>query len=185
MRVTFCGICHSDLHAVDALAPGSQPFVPGHEFVGEVAAVGADVTRFRVGDAVAVGNIVDSCGVCPACRDHREPYCAESPTTTWGGTLSIIDTAAGQVANVALGQYAKAVAVSPDGRRVYVTNSLYQSWDEQFYPDGIRGWIAKIDADPKGGCALDPKFFLDTCRLRPHKVHLEGGDASSDSYCFS
>jgi uncharacterized zinc-type alcohol dehydrogenase-like protein len=86
VRVTFCGICHSDLHAVDALTTGSEPFVPGHEFVGEVAAVGADVTRFRVGDAVAVGNIVDSCGVCPACRDHREPYCRESPTTTWGGT---------------------------------------------------------------------------------------------------
>jgi uncharacterized zinc-type alcohol dehydrogenase-like protein len=85
VRVTFCGICHSDLHAVEALAPGSEPFVPGHEFVGEVAAVGADVTRFRVGDPVVVGNIVDSCGVCPACLDHREPYCAEAPTTTWGG----------------------------------------------------------------------------------------------------
>jgi methanethiol oxidase len=41
------------------------------------------------------------------------------------------------------------VEISRDGRRVYLTNSLYQSWDEQFYPDGIRGWIAKIDADPK------------------------------------
>jgi methanethiol oxidase len=77
------------------------------------------------------------------------------------------------------------VEVSRDGRRVYLTNSLYQSWDEQFYPDGIRGWIAKIDADPKGGCAVDAKFFLDFGRLRPHQVHLEGGDASSDSYCFS
>ncbi|OLC43158.1 MAG: selenium-binding protein [Acidobacteria bacterium 13_1_40CM_65_14] len=76
------------------------------------------------------------------------------------------------------------VEVSRDGRRVYFTNSLYQSWDEQFYPDGVRGWIAKIDAKPDG-CALDPKFFLDTGKLRPHQVHLEGGDASSDSYCFS
>ena len=77
------------------------------------------------------------------------------------------------------------VEVSRDGRRVYLTNSLYQSWDEQFYPDGIRGWIAKIDADPRGGCAVDAKFFLDFGVLRPHQVHLEGGDASSDSYCFS
>ena len=77
------------------------------------------------------------------------------------------------------------VEVSRDGRRVYFTNSLYQSWDEQFYPDGIRGWIAKIDAKPSGGCALDPKFFRDFDTLRPHQVHLEGGDASSDSYCFS
>jgi len=76
------------------------------------------------------------------------------------------------------------VEISRDGKRVYFTNSLYQSWDEQFYPDGVRGWIAKIDATA-GGCALDPKFFLDTGKLRPHQVHLEGGDASSDSYCFS
>jgi selenium-binding protein 1 len=76
------------------------------------------------------------------------------------------------------------VEISRDGKRVYFTNSLYQSWDEQFYPDGVRGWIAKIDATPHG-CNLDPKFFLDTGNLRPHQVHLEGGDASSDSYCFS
>ena len=76
------------------------------------------------------------------------------------------------------------VEISRDGKRVYLTNSLYQSWDEQFYPDGVRGWIAKIDAKPDG-CAIDPKFFLETGALRPHQVHLEGGDASSDSYCFS
>jgi alcohol dehydrogenase (NADP+) len=85
VRVTYSGICHSDLHAVDALPAGGDPFVPGHEFVGEITAVGTDVTRFQVGDAVAVGNIVDSCGVCPACLDHRESYCLESPTTTYGG----------------------------------------------------------------------------------------------------
>jgi len=85
VRVTFAGVCHSDLSAVEALAPGREPFVPGHEFVGEVTAVGADVTRFRVGDPVAVGNIVDSCGVCPPCRDHRETYCVEWPTTTYDG----------------------------------------------------------------------------------------------------
>jgi uncharacterized zinc-type alcohol dehydrogenase-like protein len=85
VRVTFCGICHSDLHAVDALAADSPPLVPGHELVGEIAAVGTDVTRFRLGDPVAVGNIVDSCGMCPACRDHRESYCYERPTTTYAG----------------------------------------------------------------------------------------------------
>jgi selenium-binding protein 1 len=77
------------------------------------------------------------------------------------------------------------VEISRDGRRVYFTNSLYRSWDEQFYPEGIRGWIAKIDAKPGGGCALDPAFFVDCGKLRPHQVHLAGGDASSDSYCFS
>ena len=77
------------------------------------------------------------------------------------------------------------VEISRDGRRVYFTNSLYASWDAQFYPEGIRGWMAKLEVDPNGGCRLDPDFFLEFDGLRPHQVHLEGGDASSDSYCFS
>ena len=77
------------------------------------------------------------------------------------------------------------VEVSRDGRRVYVTNSLYASWDAQFYPEGIRGWMAKLDAQPDGGFQLDRDFLLEFGGLRPHQVHLEGGDASSDSYCFS
>ncbi len=77
------------------------------------------------------------------------------------------------------------VEVSRDGRRVYVTNSLYASWDAQFYPDGVRGWMVKLDANANGGLSLDKNFFLEFDGLRPHQVHLEGGDASSDSYCFS
>jgi methanethiol oxidase len=75
--------------------------------------------------------------------------------------------------------------VSRDGRRVYVTNSLYLSWDAQFYPAGMDGWMAKLDAAPSGGLAADSGFltrFPDG--LRPHQVRLAGGDASSDSYCF-
>ena len=87
VRVTFCGVCHTDLHAIEPPAqPGDGPLVPGHEFVGEVTAVGADVTGFAVGDAVAVGNIVDSCGVCEACLDSAEPYCEQFPTLTYGGS---------------------------------------------------------------------------------------------------
>jgi selenium-binding protein 1 len=77
------------------------------------------------------------------------------------------------------------VEVSRDGRRVYVTNSLYRTWDEQFYPDGIKGWLAKIDARPNGGLSLDPAGLVQFDSMRPHQVHLEGGDASSDSYCFA
>ena len=77
------------------------------------------------------------------------------------------------------------VEVSRDGRRVYVTNSLYRTWDEQFYPDGIQGWMVKIDVPEQGGMRLDPKFFLQLGGMRPHQVRLEGGDASSDSYCYS
>ncbi|HKG94271.1 MAG TPA: selenium-binding protein SBP56-related protein [Gemmatimonadaceae bacterium] len=77
------------------------------------------------------------------------------------------------------------VEVSRDGRRVYVTNSLYLPWDAQFYPDGIRGWLAKLDANPSGGLTADPAFFTDfPDGTRPHQVRLEGGDASSDSYCY-
>jgi len=76
------------------------------------------------------------------------------------------------------------VEVSRDGRRVYFTNSLYSPWDKQFYPEGIRGWMAKLDANPRGGFAVDPKFYVEFGELRGHQVHLEGGDASSDSYCY-
>jgi selenium-binding protein 1 len=77
------------------------------------------------------------------------------------------------------------VELSRDGRRVYVTNSLYRAWDEQFYPDGIRGWMAKLDVPAAGGMNLDPDLFLEFNGMRPHQVRLDGGDASSDSYCFS
>jgi len=76
------------------------------------------------------------------------------------------------------------VEVSRDGKRVYFTNSLYIAWDEQFYPEGIRGWMAKVNADASGGMALDPDFFLDFQDERAHQIRLQGGDGSSDSYCF-
>jgi selenium-binding protein 1 len=76
------------------------------------------------------------------------------------------------------------VEISRDGRRVYFTNSLYASWDEQFYPDGIQSWMVKVDAEPEGGMALDGNFFVEFDELRSHQVRLEGGDASSDSYCY-
>ena len=75
------------------------------------------------------------------------------------------------------------VELSRDGKRIYFTNSLYTPWDEQFYPDGVRGWIAK--ANVNGKMELDPKFFVEVEGLRTHQVRLEGGDASSDSYCYA
>ncbi|HVQ96940.1 MAG TPA: selenium-binding protein SBP56-related protein [Mycobacteriales bacterium] len=82
------------------------------------------------------------------------------------------------------------VEVSRDGRRVYVTNSLYGAWDDQFYPDGVGAWLAKldvVDAAEGGGLRLDERLFPhgDAWRgLRPHQTRLQGGDASSDSYCY-
>ena len=86
---------------------------------------------------------------------------------------------------VALNGGPQMVEISRDGKRVYLTNSLYRSWDEQFYPDGIRGWIIKLDVGERGGMNPDPRFFLQSDDLRPHQVRLQGGDASSDSYCYA
>jgi methanethiol oxidase len=80
------------------------------------------------------------------------------------------------------------VEVSRDGRRVYFTNSLYGAWDDQFYPDGVGAWMAKLDADPDGGLSIDEGFFPhgeEFRGLRVHQIRLQGGDASSDSYCYS
>src|SRR5919199_3990587 len=68
------------------------------------------------------------------------------------------------------------VEISRDGRRVYVTNSLYSTWDDQFYPAGLQGWLTKIDADPNGGVKLDERFLVDFGQARAHQVRLEGGD---------
>jgi len=81
------------------------------------------------------------------------------------------------------------VEVSRDGRRVYITNSLYAAWDDFFYPEGVGAWVAKLDAQPgSGGLAADGRFFpngADFKGLRVHQTRLKGGDASSDSYCFT
>jgi selenium-binding protein 1 len=88
-----------------------------------------------------------------------------------------------------LGGGPQMVEISRDGRRVYVTNSLYARWDDIFYPDGVGAWMAKLDADvDAGGLAADPRFFPsgEAFRgLRVHQTRLQGGDASSDSYCFT
>lgn len=77
------------------------------------------------------------------------------------------------------------VEVSRDGQRIYFTNSLYSPWDAQFYPEGIKSWMVKLNAHAQGGMEIDPNFFVDFGNLRGHQVRLEGGDASSDSYCYS
>lgn len=77
------------------------------------------------------------------------------------------------------------VEVSRDGRRIYFTSSLYSAVDTQFYPDGVEGWMVKVNAKPEGGIEFDKSFFLSWPRgYLPHQVRLQGGDASSDSYCY-
>lgn len=77
------------------------------------------------------------------------------------------------------------VEVSRDGKRVYFTNSLYGAIDDQFYPDGIDGWMVKLDTPAGSGLDFDRAFYLPWHEThRPHQIRLEGGDASSDSYCY-
>jgi len=86
IEILFCGVCHSDLHTVRGEWPGvTYPCVPGHEIVGRVSAVGADVAGFKAGDRVAVGCLVDSCQHCDPCKRGLEQYCEVGPTGTYGG----------------------------------------------------------------------------------------------------
>lgn len=76
IAIDFCGVCHSDLHTVRSEWAGTlYPCVPGHEIVGRVTAVGEHVTKFKIGDLVGVGCIVDSCKQCADCDDNLENYC--------------------------------------------------------------------------------------------------------------
>ena len=83
LDVLYCGICHTDLHMVGDWGI-DFPMVPGHELVGHVREVGADVRGHAVGDLAAVSTIVASCGKCPPCRDGLETYCVEGATPTYG-----------------------------------------------------------------------------------------------------
>lgn len=85
--IAYCGVCHSDLHQVRAEWAGTLfPCVPGHEIVGRVSAVGAEVTDHEVGDLVGVGCIVDSCRHCADCNEGLENYCDHMVGTYNGPT---------------------------------------------------------------------------------------------------
>lgn len=79
IEILFCGICHSDLHTVrdewHSVMPTAYPCVPGHEIVGKVTKVGAAVSRFKPGDLVGVGCLVDSDHTCPNCKTDLEQFC--------------------------------------------------------------------------------------------------------------
>lgn len=88
MDILYCGVCHSDLHqASNDWGNTVYPCVPGHEIVGRVTAVGGEVTKFKVGETVAVGCMVDSCRECAACQEGLEQYCegAVGFTATYNG----------------------------------------------------------------------------------------------------
>jgi uncharacterized zinc-type alcohol dehydrogenase-like protein len=84
IEILYCGVCHSDLHqARDEWGGSIYPMVPGHEIVGKVIKTGDHVTKFKTGDTVGVGVMVDSCRVCKNCKNDLEQYCVEGMTGTY------------------------------------------------------------------------------------------------------
>jgi uncharacterized zinc-type alcohol dehydrogenase-like protein len=82
--ILFCGVCHSDIHQVrDEWGGSTFPMVPGHEIVGQVKETGGKVSRFKVGDRVGVGCLVDSCRVCDPCKQNQEQFCQNGMTGTY------------------------------------------------------------------------------------------------------
>jgi uncharacterized zinc-type alcohol dehydrogenase-like protein len=87
IKITYCGVCHSDIHTVQNDWGNSKyPVVPGHEIIGRVEAVGANVSNFKEGDLVGVGCMVDSCRECSACKDDLEQFCEKGMVGTYNGT---------------------------------------------------------------------------------------------------
>jgi uncharacterized zinc-type alcohol dehydrogenase-like protein len=84
--ILFCGVCHSDLHfARNEWGFTEYPVVPGHEILGRVTRVGANVTKFKVGDLASVGCLVDSCRTCDCCKKGLEQYCMTGAIFTYNG----------------------------------------------------------------------------------------------------
>lgn len=105
IEITYCGVCHSDLHTVNGdWGPQPYPLVPGHEIVGIVTAVGDEASKYKVGDRVAVGCMVDSCQECDHCHDGEEQYCRNGMTPTYGAP----DSHTGEITQ---GGYSKHIVV--------------------------------------------------------------------------
>ena len=86
IEITHCGICHSDIHqARNEWGIAKFPIVPGHEIIGTVTHIGAQVTTFTVGDRAGVGCFVDSCRTCPNCLAGEEQYCDGGMSGTYNG----------------------------------------------------------------------------------------------------
>jgi alcohol dehydrogenase (NADP+) len=107
IEIKFCGICHTDVHqARDEWGGGIFPMVPGHEIAGVVTSVGSKVTKFKPGQHVGVGCIVDSCRHCVECREAEEQYCSTGAVFTYNGR--------DYEGNVTQGGYSDKIVVNED-----------------------------------------------------------------------
>ncbi len=107
--ILYCGVCHSDLHQVrNDWFPGMFPMVPGHEIVGRVVKVGEQVSKFKVGELVGTGCMVDSCKECSNCHEGLEQYCEKGSVPTYNGVYKYSD------GMPTYGGYSKTIVVSED-----------------------------------------------------------------------
>lgn len=107
IQILYCGVCHSDLHfARNEWNFTQYPAVPGHEIIGRVTSVGSGVKKFKVGETVGVGCLVDSCRTCPDCRKGEEQFC-NGMVMTYGGMEK-------QLNRPTLGGYAQSIVVTED-----------------------------------------------------------------------
>eukprot|EP00934_Nitzschia_sp_Nitz4_P009354 Nitzschia sp. Nitz4//scaffold258_size27474//11775//14618//NITZ4_008185-RA/size27474-augustus-gene-0.32-mRNA-1//1//CDS//3329544485//9344//frame0 len=143
MEILFCGVCHSDLHTVNGdWGPQPYPLVPGHEIVGQVTAVGSKVQKYKVGDKVAVGCMVDSCQACDQCSKSQEQYCRQGMTPTYGAPDKHLD------GKVTQGGYSKHIVVReefvvsvPDGMDMAKAAPILCAGITTFSP--LRNWGVK------------------------------------------
>lgn len=106
--ITYCGVCHSDIHTVRSeWGPSAYPCVPGHEIIGRVARTGSDVTRFKEGDLVGVGCMVNSCRHCESCEAGLEQYCDALPTWTYNSPDPVAPVEGGHT----YGGYSRSIVV--------------------------------------------------------------------------
>ena len=141
IKIMFCGICHTDIHqARNEWGHSIFPMVPGHEIVGQVVTVGASVKKFKKGDYVGVGCMVDSCGTCKDCKDHVEQFCntvsytynSQDPKTkevTYGGYADSI--VVNQKFVLRVSKTAKLAAVAPLLCAGITTYSPLKKWKVQ------------------------------------------------------
>jgi len=141
IKIMFCGICHTDIHqARNEWGHSIFPMVPGHEIVGQVITVGASVKKFKKGDYVGVGCMVDSCGTCKDCKDHVEQFCntvsytynSQDPKTkevTYGGYADSI--VVNQKFVLRVSKTAKLAAVAPLLCAGITTYSPLKKWKVQ------------------------------------------------------
>lgn len=108
IKIEYCGVCHSDIHTVKSdWGATNYPAVPGHEIVGRVEQIGAEVTKFKIGDLVGVGCLVESCQSCYSCNEGLEQYCENGSTGTYNSTRS-------KYGGVTYGGYSEKIVVEED-----------------------------------------------------------------------